>query len=157
MATGNVPRGFPRVLQWLLIALMLIVGLAIGALGAKLASVGGSWFFALMGLVMVVSAILIARQRRGGIVLYALAFIVAVVWSISDAGWDFWPLFSRLFTFGVLAFLCALVWPFMSRVQPAKKRPGLWPRRRDCRRAVGQHGRYVQAANAGFRHRSGAG
>ncbi|NCB60800.1 MAG: membrane-bound PQQ-dependent dehydrogenase, glucose/quinate/shikimate family, partial [Gammaproteobacteria bacterium] len=123
MATGNVPRGFPRVLQWLLIALMLIVGLAIGALGAKLASVGGSWFFALMGLVMVVSAILIARQRRGGIVLYALAFIVAVVWSISDAGWDFWPLFSRLFTFGVLAFLCALVWPFMSRVQPAKKGP----------------------------------
>lgn len=67
MATGNVPRGFPRILQWLLIALMMIIGLAIGILGAKLAAVGGSWFFALMGLVMVVSAILIARQRRGGI------------------------------------------------------------------------------------------
>ena len=77
--------------------------------------------FALMGLVMVVSAILIARHRRGGIVLYALAFIVAIVWSIADAGWDFWPLFSRLFAFGVLAFLCALVWPFMSANQPAKK------------------------------------
>ena len=87
MATGNVPRGFPRILQWLLIALMLIVGLAIGALGAKLASVGGTWFFTLMGIVMVVSAILIARQRRAGIMLYALAFIVAIVWSISDAGW----------------------------------------------------------------------
>lgn len=121
MATGNVPRGFPRILQWLLIGLMALIGLAIGALGAKLASVGGTWFFALMGLVMVVSAILIARHRRGGIVLYALAFIVAIVWSISDAGWDFWPLFSRLFAFGVLAFLCALVWPFMSAAQPAKK------------------------------------
>ena len=53
MATGNVPRGFPRILQWLLIALMMIIGLAIGILGAKLAAVGGSWFFALMGLVMV--------------------------------------------------------------------------------------------------------
>ena len=121
MATGNVPRGFPRILQWLLIGLMALIGLAIGALGAKLASVGGTWFFALIGLVMVVSAILIARHRRGGIVLYALAFIVAIVWSISDAGWDFWPLFSRLFAFGVLAFLCALVWPFMSAAQPAKK------------------------------------
>ena len=121
MATGNVPRGFPRILQWLLIGLMAIIGLAIGALGAKLAAVGGTWFFALMGLVMVVSAILIARHRRGGIVLYALAFIVAIVWSISDAGWEFWPLFSRLFAFGVLAFLCALVWPFMSANQPAKK------------------------------------
>jgi len=121
MATGNVPRGFPRILQWLLIGLMALIGLAIGALGAKLASVGGTWFFALMGLAMVVSAILIARHRRGGIVLYALAFIVAIVWSISDAGWDFWPLFSRLFAFGVLTFLCALVWPFMSAAQPAKK------------------------------------
>ena len=121
MATGNVPRGFPRILQWLLIGLMAIIGLAIGALGAKLAAVGGTWFFALMGLVMVVSAILIARHRRGGIVLYVLAFIVAIVWSIADAGWEFWPLFSRLFAFGVLAFLCALVWPFMSTAQPAKK------------------------------------
>ena len=85
MATGYVPRGFPRVLQWLLIVLMMVIGLAIGALGAKLASVGGSWFFALMGLVMVVSAVLIARQRRGGIVLYALAFIASIIWSISDA------------------------------------------------------------------------
>lgn len=123
MATGNVPRGFPRILQWLLIGLMALIGLAIGALGAKLASVGGTWFFALMGMVMVVSAILIARQHRGGIVLYALAFIIAIVWSISDAGWDFWPLFSRLFAFGVLAFLCALIWPFMSAAQPAKKGP----------------------------------
>ena len=123
MSTGNVPRGFPRILQWLLIGLMAIIGLAIGALGAKLAAVGGSWFFALMGLVMVVCAILIARHRRGGIVLYALAFIVAIVWSINDAGWDFWPLFSRLFAFGVLAFLCALVWPFMAAAQPTKKGP----------------------------------
>jgi quinate dehydrogenase (quinone) len=121
MATGNVPRGFPRVLQWLLIGLMMVIGLAIGVLGAKLASVGGTWFFALMGLVMVVSAILIARNRRGGIVLYSLAFIVAVIWSISDAGWEYWPLFSRLFAFGVLALLSALVWPYMSKATVVRK------------------------------------
>ncbi len=37
MATGNAPRGFPRILQWLLAGLMLIIGLAVGILGAKLA------------------------------------------------------------------------------------------------------------------------
>ena len=114
MATGNVPRGFPRILQWLLIALMMIIGLAIGALGAKLATVGGTWFFALMGLVMVVSAILIARQRRGGIVLYSLAFIVAIIWSIQDAGWEYWPLFSRLFMFAVIGVVVALVYPLLA-------------------------------------------
>lgn len=99
---------------------MLIIGLAIGILGAKLASVGGTFYFALMGTVMVIAAVLIFRSRRGGIMLYAVAFVASIVWAISDAGWTYWPLFSRLFALGVTAFLCALVWPFLSR-QPAKK------------------------------------
>ncbi len=45
-------RGFPRILQWLLAGLMLIIGLAVGILGAKLALVGGTLYFALMGVVM---------------------------------------------------------------------------------------------------------
>ncbi len=111
MATGNAPRGFPRILQWLLAGLMLIIGLAVGILGAKLALVGGTLYFALMGVVMVIAAVLIFRNRRGGILLYAVAFIASVIWAISDAGWNYWPLFSRLFALGVLAFLAALVWP----------------------------------------------
>ncbi|MDN7190228.1 membrane-bound PQQ-dependent dehydrogenase, glucose/quinate/shikimate family, partial [Klebsiella pneumoniae] len=109
MATGNAPRGFPRILQWLLAGLMLIIGLAVGILGAKLALVGGTLYFALMGVVMVIAAVLIFRNRRGGILLYAVAFIASVIWAISDAGWNYWPLFSRLFALGVLAFLAALV------------------------------------------------
>ncbi len=69
MATGNAPRGFPRILQWLLAGLMLIIGLAVGILGAKLALVGGTLYFALMGVVMVIAAVLIFRNRRGGILL----------------------------------------------------------------------------------------
>lgn len=56
----------PRILQWLLAGLMLIIGLAIGILGAKLALVGGTLYFALMGVVMVIAAVLIFRRRRGG-------------------------------------------------------------------------------------------
>jgi hypothetical protein len=52
-------------------------------------------------------------NRSSGILLYAIAFIASLFWAVSDAGWDFWPLFSRLFTFAVLAFLCAIVWPFL--------------------------------------------
>ena len=74
MTTGNAPRGFPRILQWLLAGLMLIIGLAIGILGAKLALVGGTLYFALMGVVMVIAAVLIFRRRRGGILLYAVAY-----------------------------------------------------------------------------------
>lgn len=133
---------------------MLIIGLAIGILGAKLASVGGTFYFALMGLVMVIAAVLIFRSRRGGIMLYAVAFVASIVWAISDAGWTYWPLFSRLFALGVTAFLCALVWPFLSR-QPAK-RAGVWPAA-VIAGAAGQFRLDVQIPAAGQRQRSGAG
>jgi quinate dehydrogenase (quinone) len=113
MAFGSAPRGIPRILQWLLAGLMLLIGLAVGGLGFKLATVGGSCYFLIMGVVMVIAAILIFLNRTSGIVLYGIAFIASLFWAVSDAGWDFWPLFSRLFTFAVLAFLCAIVWPFL--------------------------------------------
>jgi quinate dehydrogenase (quinone) len=62
----------------------------------------------------------ILRNRPGGIILYALGFIASIIWAIYDAGWAFWPLFSRLFTFAVLAFLAALLWPFMRAQQSVK-------------------------------------
>jgi quinate dehydrogenase (quinone) len=112
MAFGSAPRGIPRILQWLLAGLMMLIGLAVGGLGFKLATVGGSSYFLIMGVVMVIAAILIFLNRTSGIVLYGIAFIASLFWAVSDAGWDFWPLFSRLFT-AVLAFLCAIVWPFL--------------------------------------------
>lgn len=126
MAFGSAPRGIPRILQWLLAGLMAIIGLAVGGLGFKLATVGGTWYFLIMGVAMVVAAILIFTNRTSGIVLYAIAFIASLFWAVSDAGWDFWPLFSRLFTFAVLAFLCALVWPFLRAANasaPVNKAP----------------------------------
>ncbi|KLQ37360.1 glucose dehydrogenase [Enterobacter cloacae subsp. dissolvens] len=126
MAFGNAPRGIPRILQWLLAGLMAIIGLAVGGLGFKLVTVGGSGYFLIMGVVMVIAAILIFINRSSGIVLYGIAFVASLFWAVSDAGWDFWPLFSRLFTFAVLAFLCALVWPYLraaNRETPVKKGP----------------------------------
>ncbi len=84
--------------------------------------VGGTLYFALMGVVMVIAAVLIFRNRRGGILLYAVAFIASVIWAISDAGWNYWPLFSRLFALGVLAF-GRPVWPFLASPPAKKARP----------------------------------
>ena len=148
MATGNAPRGFPRILQWLLAGLMLIIGLAVGILGAKLALVGGTLYFALMGVVMVIAAVLIFRNRRGGILLYAVAFIASVIWAISDA-----ELLAAL-----LAPVCArrtglpgrpgLAFP---RQPTGEKRPGLWRRRRSRRGAGGELWLDVQIRTAGQR------
>ncbi|MFA1647353.1 MAG: hypothetical protein ACDS79_18065, partial [Enterobacteriaceae bacterium] len=63
MALGNTPRGIPRFLLWLLVGLMVIIGLAVGGLGLKLATVGGTFYFLIMGVVMLIAAFLIARHR----------------------------------------------------------------------------------------------
>lgn len=144
MATGNAPRGFPRILQWLLAGLMLIIGLAMGILGAKLALVGGTLYFALMGVVMVIAAVLIFRNRRGGILLYAVAFIASVIWAISD-------LLAAL-----LAPVCARrpglpCRPGLAflRHPTGEKRPGIWRRRRSRRGAGGELWLDVQIRTTG--------
>ncbi len=126
MVSHTPPRGLALALLWVLGGLMALIGLAIGIGGAYLVSLGGSWYFLLMGIVMLISAVLILRKKTSGLMLYALAFICTIFWAISDAGMDFWPLFSRLFTFAVLAFLAALAWPILRAVNtstPVKKAP----------------------------------
>lgn len=126
MVSKTPPRGLSLGLLWVLGALMALIGLAIGIGGAYLATLGGSWYFLLMGIAMLISAVLILKKNSAGLVLYALAFICSIFWAISDAGMDFWPLFSRLFTFAVLAFLAAIAWPILRAVNattPVRKAP----------------------------------
>jgi quinate dehydrogenase (quinone) len=126
MASHTPPRGLSLALLWLLGGLMIIIGLAIGIGGGYLVSLGGSGYFLLMGIVMLISGGLILKKKTLGLGLYALAFIGTIFWAISDAGMDFWPLFSRLFTFAVLAFLSALAWPILraaNSASPVKKAP----------------------------------
>ncbi|WP_333629122.1 hypothetical protein, partial [Stenotrophomonas cyclobalanopsidis] len=46
---------------------------------------------------------------------YGLAFVATLVWALVDAGWEFWPLVSRLVMPAVLALLVALAWPVLRR------------------------------------------
>ncbi len=128
MATGNAPRGFPDPAV-AFAGLMLIIGLAVGILGAKLALVGGTLYFALMGVVMVIAAVLIFRNRRGGILLYAVAFIASVIWAISDAGWNYWPLFAPVCArrTGLPAALSGLSSPAHRRKRPPMASPPFSP------------------------------
>ncbi|WP_407713348.1 membrane-bound PQQ-dependent dehydrogenase, glucose/quinate/shikimate family [Comamonas testosteroni] len=94
---------------WLVVGLlMLLMGLYMTIGGGILLGKGGSWYFVLMGLALLVSAALLLARRRAGANLYALAFVLTLVWAWWDAGWEFWPLVSRLMVFAVLGLLVAL-------------------------------------------------
>jgi quinate dehydrogenase (quinone) len=110
--------------SWLILlgAIIALAGLFFVIGGIKLISLGGSWYFTLSGLAIIASGILILRARPAGAVLFGLVTFVTVVWAVWDAGFEFWPLISRLLAFGVGTSVVALSYPLLRRAK------GLTPR-----------------------------
>ncbi len=95
---------------------MLVFALLYIGLGGYLASVGGSWYFVLAGVGMLVSSVLLFKQRLAGAWLFAAVMVASVIWAVADAGLNFWPQISRLFALGILSLLVALVYPSLRKL-----------------------------------------
>lgn len=107
---------YPGILLKILGIVGIIFGLAFGLPGILLLMHGGSWFFAIAGLMTVIAGWLIFRGEGRGVALYCAVCIFAVGWSIWDVraldSW-FWPLIPRLFAFGVALFAVLLLAPLI--------------------------------------------
>jgi len=103
--------GLSRCYRYIVCLLVLLSGAYFLIAGSILLARGGSVYYALMGVALVVAGVALWRRRAWGGLLYALAFLVTLAWSVFDAGWEFWPLFSRIFAFAALGFLVALLYP----------------------------------------------
>ena len=104
-----------RVLVILLGILVSLFGLTLLVGGVRLLTLGGSAYFALMGAISLLAGVLLVLRRPLGAVLFGVAFVATLVWSVVDAGFEFWPLVSRLVMPAVLALLVALSWPVLRR------------------------------------------
>lgn len=96
---------------WLLGLALLATGLFFSIGGAKLAMLGGSMYFLIAGIVTVLSAIQLFRRRSSAVLLFALVFVGTLIWAPTDAGFDFWPLVSRLMLPAGLTVLLLATWP----------------------------------------------
>lgn len=86
-------------------AAVALVGLAASAGGLWLAMLGGSWFYLALGAAMVVTAYLLWRRRPTALWVYAALVAATLVWSLWEAGLDWWPLAARgdvIFVLGVV-------------------------------------------------------
>ncbi len=81
----------------------------------QLATLGGSWYFLVAGIVIVLSAIQFLRAKSSAVVLFLLAFVGTLVWAVVDAGLVFWPLVSRLMVPAGLMILAFLTWPALRK------------------------------------------
>ncbi len=79
-----------------LFGLVLLIG------GIWLATLGGSLYYLITGVVLLVVAGLLGRRSTAGVWLYALLMLATVIWGLWEAGTDFWALVPRLDILGVL-------------------------------------------------------
>jgi quinate dehydrogenase (quinone) len=94
-------------------AIVLLVALALLYGGVQLIAVGGSFYFALAGIALLASAILLWRGNKLGSYIYGALLAATLVWSLFEVGTDLWALASRLGFLGILG--AWLLTPFARR------------------------------------------
>ncbi|NHO32880.1 glucose/quinate/shikimate family membrane-bound PQQ-dependent dehydrogenase [Acetobacter fallax] len=72
-----------------------VLGLILAGGGAWLASLGGSFYYVLCGLALLVTAGLLWKRRVEAWWLYAGLVFVTLIWAVAEAGFDFWTLAPR--------------------------------------------------------------
>jgi quinoprotein glucose dehydrogenase len=76
--------------------LLVLVGAALLLGGVTLLTYGGSPYYALAGIAMAVSAVLIWRRDRRGAWLYGALLVLTVAWAIWEVGFNSWGLVARV-------------------------------------------------------------
>lgn len=100
---------------YLLSIILVIAGLFFSVAGSKLVILGGSAYFLLTGFVILLSGIQFFRRKSSAVWLFLVVFIGTFVWAPFDAGFDFWPLVSRLMLPTGLMMLAFLTWPTLRK------------------------------------------
>ncbi|WP_045046908.1 membrane-bound PQQ-dependent dehydrogenase, glucose/quinate/shikimate family [Rouxiella chamberiensis] len=108
-------KGGRRLLSFVLGVFGLV--LAIG--GTWLITLGGNWYYAIAGLLSIISAVLLARRSPKASLIFALLFVFTLIWTISESGLDYWgwvPRFALMLIFAIaFSLLLPSLHPTLSR------------------------------------------
>ncbi|WP_313010427.1 membrane-bound PQQ-dependent dehydrogenase, glucose/quinate/shikimate family [Stutzerimonas nitrititolerans] len=104
----------PRPLRITLTALfMLVLGALMSIGGAYLALLGGSWYYLVAGVGLLVAAALVFARRRAAIWLYAVLLLGTLLWTLYEVRFDWWQLAPRIDLWCLLGLW--LILPFVNR------------------------------------------
>ena len=92
--------------------LVILLGFILVAGGIWLAALGGSWFYILFGLLLILSGGLLILRRAVGLTLFGITILITLAWAVWEVGFDWWALTPRgslVLVLGVLLLLPPMV------------------------------------------------
>lgn len=104
--------------DWLLMiyaVIMVILGLPLLVGGAYLLYLGGSVYYLLAGIGLIVAGVLLFRGRMAGFWIYALTFVVTIVWGLAEVGLNGWALIPWTVGPIILMIISLLFLPVLNR------------------------------------------
>lgn len=102
----------------LLLGVLGLMGLGMTVLGAWLLTLGGTPYYVMAGVMLMMAALLMAMGRAGGIVFFGALMAFSLVWALYEVGLDGWALVPRLAWISVFGLLLLAFWPATRRAMP---------------------------------------
>ena len=103
-------------------AVVALLGVILATGGVYLAMLGGSLYYAIVGVTLLAAGYLMMRRRIAGFYAYVGAFVFTVLWTIWEVGLTGWPLIPRLVGPFILLVLAVLVVPLLDPVRGRRVR-----------------------------------
>jgi quinate dehydrogenase (quinone) len=98
--------------QWAAAFAVVLVGIAIQFLvdGARLIALGGSYYYVLAGLALVVCGVLLWRGSKWAARTYGLLLVATLLWGFAEVGIDMWALVPRVAALAILGVAFLTPW-----------------------------------------------
>jgi quinoprotein glucose dehydrogenase len=123
MADNWTRKGLGYWLTMLLGVVVAIIGLVLLAGGLWLILLGGSPYYAIAGLLLIVTGILMLRGMEIAIWVYAIDFLFTLIWALWEAGLDGWAQVPRLLGPVILFVLILFTTPVLRALRPVSWAP----------------------------------
>ena len=111
-------RTHPRGRNWAVMVLgwvCIIFGLVIAAGGIWLLMLGGSWYYALAGIGLIATGVLLNAHNMAAVWVYLVVWLGTVAWAWWEVGADWWAQVPRLVAPTLILVLVLLCIPALLR------------------------------------------
>ncbi|NPD16002.1 membrane-bound PQQ-dependent dehydrogenase, glucose/quinate/shikimate family [Xinfangfangia sp. D13-10-4-6] len=112
---GSTGGGWQRLVLIALGGLLALVGLWLAVQGIRLISLGGSWYYLITGILLVITGGLYIARKPVAALLLALTALGTLAWAYWEVGSNFWGLVPRLAPFLVMGLVAGLIHPIVTR------------------------------------------